>query len=78
MFTSIDVVNLKIILKIKITCLGPQSVNRDVCSLEFFCHAEDTHAHAILGHRVGYVIAEPSKVEEKNRSHYVCNNLVLK
>jgi hypothetical protein len=53
--------------RVPLTCLGPESVDGDVGAPELLRHAQDAHAHAVLCHRVGHVIAEPPKVPRFQR-----------
>ena len=46
------------------TCFRPESVDGEVAAPELFGHAEDAHTHAVLGHRVGHVVAEPPEIDQ--------------
>ncbi len=45
----------------------PQRVDGDARRAEFLGHPENAHAHPVLGHRVGDMVAEPFRVEVQRR-----------
>ena len=51
-----------------LTCFGPEGVDGDAVGAELFGHAEDAHGHAVLGHGVGHVVAEPARVHVERRA----------
>ncbi len=46
---------------------GPERVEGDACRPELLRHAQDAHAHAVLGHGVGHVRAEPARLHVEGR-----------
>ncbi len=47
----------------------PECVDRHAVAPKLFGHAEDAHAHAVLGHGVGDVPGEPLRIHVERRGH---------
>ena len=52
---------------VAMTVRGHSALTRDAVGAELLGHAEHAHAHAVLRHRVGDVVAEPFRVEVERR-----------